>query len=243
MQVLLAGQGDIRVSYCVQNIEPCSSCDRNSCQPPRNCLAGLVKDSCECCYVCARTEGERCDHEDLHLEGFGHCGDNLECRVRNDLDWDDPPEAVCVCSKQKPLCGSDGVTYENICQLTETRYRRRDGLRAVSAEPCVKPPKILSPPLNVRNSTGSYAAMTCEANAWPAPDIQWHLEKNGNLILLPGNNTLLAVQYRSGPGMDEATSWLLFLRLSEEDEGIYTCKAHNDAGDDTASATVSIISN
>lgn len=116
----------------------CGTCDPDSCEPPEGCLAGVVKDTCDCCYVCGRKEGERCDHEDLNLDGLGVCGDNLECRVRNDLDWNDPPEAVCFCINQKPLCGSDGITYENECQLTEARYRRRDGLRAVSAEPCVK---------------------------------------------------------------------------------------------------------
>lgn len=125
-------------AYKVEGSDDCDECDAGACEPPQECLAGRVMDACNCCYVCGRREGERCDSEDLNLMGYGKCGDNLECRVRNDLDWDDPPEAVCVCKSQTPLCGSDGVTYENQCQFREARYRRRDGLRAVSNEPCPK---------------------------------------------------------------------------------------------------------
>ncbi|GFS44083.1 insulin-like growth factor-binding protein-related protein 1 [Nephila pilipes] len=219
----------------------CGECNSNSCETPRNCLTGLVKDSCDCCYSCAKREGERCAHASLPFGGLGRCGENLECRVRNDLDRNDPPEAVCFCVHQQHVCGSDGITYDNICQLTEARYSRRDGLRVVSSEPCRKSPHIVSSPQNISNTTGSYAILTCEARAWPLPTIRWERTRDGSLTKLPGNNTRLTVHSRNGPNTDEATSWLLFLRLSKEDSGTYICKADNDVGSATTSATVQVI--
>ncbi|GBM10677.1 Insulin-like growth factor-binding protein-related protein 1 [Araneus ventricosus] len=228
-------------AICSQNNSKCGACDSSACEAPRNCLAGLVKDSCDCCYVCGNKEGERCEHESVPFEGLGVCGVNLECRARTDLHPDDPPEAVCVCTQQKPMCGSDGVTYDNICQFTEARYSRRDGLRAVSTEPCVQPPRIVSPPQNIRNATGGYAALTCEAKAWPLPTIHWERNKNSKLIRLPGNETRLLIQSQNGPNRDETTSWLLFLSLANEDRGTYICKAENDLGSVTAPASVHVI--
>ncbi len=40
------------------------------------------------------------------------------------------------CIKDEPICGTDGITYENECQLTESRYKKRDGLVAASRGPC-----------------------------------------------------------------------------------------------------------
>lgn len=60
-------------------------------------------------------------------------------------------------------------------------------------------------------------------------------------FFLTGNSTRVAVQSRSGPGVDETTSWLLFPSLSKEDEGFYMCKAENSVGYDTANATVLVL--
>ncbi len=60
----------------------------------------------------------------------------MECRLRTDMEPTDPPEAVCYCIKDEPICGTDGITYENECQLTESRYKKRDGLVAASRGPC-----------------------------------------------------------------------------------------------------------
>ena len=56
--------------------------------------------------------------------------------MRTDMEANDPPEAVCYCLKDEPICGSDGITYENECKLTEERYRQRNGLVASTRGPC-----------------------------------------------------------------------------------------------------------
>lgn len=126
----------------IQGERKCGVCDKEKCAPPaEECLAGMVKDMCDCCYVCGRREGEQCDGDFLPIpyrnRGYGPCGEHLECRPRTDLAPGDPPEAQCVCLKTETLCASDGKTYENECQLTEARYKQREiGLRANHRGPC-----------------------------------------------------------------------------------------------------------
>lgn len=91
--------------------------------------------------MCGQLEGQRCYNRTLKElprahQRFPACGEQLECRLRDDLAEGDEPEAICVCSSQEPLCASDGRTYENVCRLTEARYRQRDGLIAVARGPC-----------------------------------------------------------------------------------------------------------
>ena len=66
------------------------------------------------------------------------------CELRDDLAEGDQPEAICVCKTNEPICGSDAVTYSNLCKLTEERYKRRDGLTSSSRGPCKVSPKIIS---------------------------------------------------------------------------------------------------
>lgn len=49
-------------------IRKCGECDPAKCVPPADdCLAGLVRDLCGCCYVCGRREGELCDGDSLPI--------------------------------------------------------------------------------------------------------------------------------------------------------------------------------
>ena len=48
---------------------------------------------------------------------YGRCGENLECRVRHDLDMAQGLEAICYCRYEETVCGTDNVTYDSECQL------------------------------------------------------------------------------------------------------------------------------
>ena len=101
-----------------------------------------IKDHCDCCFGCAQREGERCYEEKFKDQlpddypRYSKCGDDLECRIRTDLESTDKPEAICYCTMNEPICGSDGITYENQCQFTEARYKNRNKLFEVDNQPC-----------------------------------------------------------------------------------------------------------
>ncbi|KFM69260.1 Kazal-type serine protease inhibitor domain-containing protein 1, partial [Stegodyphus mimosarum] len=226
--------------------DKCGECEPEKCKPPaEECLAGLVRDLCGCCYVCGRQEGELCDGDLLPIpyrnRGHGPCGEHLECRPRTDLAPGDLPEALCVCIKTEALCGNDGVTYENECQLTEARYRYRNGLQAAHRGPCKSAPKIVSPPEDVANYTGGHVALSCEAMGWPIPVVEWRVDKgNGDTEPLPSDDPKVAVQSRGGPSRYEVTSWLQFLNINPENQATYWCIAKNELGESSASATVKV---
>lgn len=231
----------------IQAERKCGVCEVEKCQPPaEECLAGLVKDMCDCCYICGRREGELCDGDFLPIpyrnRGYGPCGENLECRPRTDLAPGDPPEAQCVCLKTETLCGSDGKSYENECQLTEARYKQRDGLRAMHRGPCKSVPKIITPPEEASNYTGGNVAMSCEATGWPIPVFEWRVERgDGDTIPLPSDDPKISVQSRGGPSKYEVTSWLQLLSIQPKDAANYWCIAKNEEGESSAAARIVVL--
>ncbi|XP_041066157.1 serine protease HTRA1B [Carcharodon carcharias] len=96
-------------------------CDVSQCPDlPPVCQAGLVLDSCGCCQLCGAAEGESCGGR----WDEARCGEGLQCSV--------PPAAnpakrrikgVCVCASSEPVCGSDGSTYRNVCELKAASRR------------------------------------------------------------------------------------------------------------------------
>ena len=44
----------------------CQSCNPDECPPPTDCVAGIVKDPCQCCDVCGKAEFELCDHPQVN---------------------------------------------------------------------------------------------------------------------------------------------------------------------------------
>ncbi|XP_023217418.1 venom protein 302-like [Centruroides sculpturatus] len=57
----------------------CAPCE-GKCSDPVGCKAGLTKDVCGCCYICAKSLNERCGGV---WGGTGRCGRGLECVKRD----------------------------------------------------------------------------------------------------------------------------------------------------------------
>ncbi|XP_068443737.1 serine protease HTRA3 [Clinocottus analis] len=99
-------------------------CDVSTCPSP-GCPSGYVPDRCNCCLVCAPAEGEPCGRKD-DLP----CGDGLECKHPAGKRLS---KGICRCRFRQEVCGSDGKTYGNVCQLKATsRKAQQQALPAIT---------------------------------------------------------------------------------------------------------------
>lgn len=117
--------------------EGCAECRPEECPAPRGCLAGTVRDACDCCWECANLEGQICDLDNTN-HFYGKCGEHLECRLdAGDLQHGEVPEPQCACLSRLALCGSDGKTYAQICRFLEVARAHPDANLTVAHEgPC-----------------------------------------------------------------------------------------------------------
>ncbi|KAJ3610783.1 hypothetical protein NHX12_022874 [Muraenolepis orangiensis] len=109
-------------------------CDVKSMCPrlPANCpAAGVSLDACSCCSVCASAEGESCGGGAGKL-GDPMCGEGLECSAaaagaagQSVTVRRRSKSGVCVCKAADPVCGSDGVSYRNVCELKRVSNRAK----------------------------------------------------------------------------------------------------------------------
>lgn len=121
----------------------CGPCEKDLCPESRGCRAGLVLDSCGCCMECGNLEGQACDPGERSVY-YGLCGTGLRCRADprpaghaggGGGEEEDDEEEVCVCEEQQAVCGTDGVTYLNVCQFREAAFSK-PGLKTRGEGPC-----------------------------------------------------------------------------------------------------------
>ncbi|KAJ8398908.1 hypothetical protein AAFF_G00418160 [Aldrovandia affinis] len=98
------------------------------------CPAGRVQDACGCCWQCGNGEGQLCDPDPSSAQFYGRCGEGLRCRDPLGRTGEGS-QGRCVCARQELLCGSDGKTYDNSCQLRAARYRLSEDDRLMVAHP------------------------------------------------------------------------------------------------------------
>uniref|UniRef100_A0A674HUK6 HtrA serine peptidase 3 n=1 Tax=Terrapene triunguis TaxID=2587831 RepID=A0A674HUK6_9SAUR len=98
-------------------------CNVSKCPSP-SCPSGYVPDRCNCCLICAAGEGDSCGRKE-----DPPCGDSLDCKHPMGKRFG---KGVCQCKLSYQVCGSDGRTYDNVCQLKAvSRKALQQGLPAV----------------------------------------------------------------------------------------------------------------
>lgn len=232
----------------------CDRCTEQECAQPLGCSAGIVKDSCDCCRVCGRKEGQQCDIDVTNDQSglfdratytpiYGRCGSELHCLLTKDQEMSGKPtdNAFCHCTDLRPVCGDNKRTYSNKCQLFEETSGRRETVQIVRYEPCDEAPVIRTPPRNIEEAEGADVTLSCEISGYPAPKIEWNFRKaDGSVLVMPSDDLRKSVQARGGPEPHQVTGWLVLQRIKPEDEGTYTCLGKNQFGKVQATADIRI---
>ncbi|XP_038070681.1 insulin-like growth factor-binding protein 7 [Patiria miniata] len=220
------------------NSRECGPCDESACPSDLSCRAEAVLDRCSCCTVCAKVLGERCGGQE-YVDG--RCAEDYICAGKSVYEVvKDGKIGQCVCKKLERVCGTDGVVYDNKCELEMSSYERvQKGQPAIEVDDtdklCVTVPMISVPPKDSTLQLDSQSELSCEAYGRPIPDIIW--TKDGEE--LPGNHINIATRKRNGPTKFGMTSWVL-INVSPDDGGSYTCTAVNSQGKADSTADILI---
>ncbi|CAL8099083.1 unnamed protein product [Calicophoron daubneyi] len=227
--------------------ETCGECSREHCVEPTDCKAGIVRDRCGCCHVCGLEESHLCnmDHELPPKAGkndkvvwHGLCGENLECRVRTDVD----PElvgkqSICYCLSDAVVCGSDGKTYSQ-CQMKAMTVGSNGTITKISDGYCRMKPSIELTRPEAGFKSADKVTLICAIEAYPPAEVTWYWTKpaGGKSIRMPSDSDDVTISIRGGPRQSMFTSYLQIINFSADHEGEYRCVASNDLGMETKSA-------
>uniref|UniRef100_A0A452IWI1 Ig-like domain-containing protein n=1 Tax=Gopherus agassizii TaxID=38772 RepID=A0A452IWI1_9SAUR len=225
------------LTWAEEGAEGQCQCVPQLCPRATTSSAGLVCDHCGCCLECGNAEGQLC-----YLDGsgtfYGRCGENLECQLDiQEIGYGGIPEPQCVCRSQAAVCGSDHITYQNICKFQEA-VREREGrnLSITSNRPCLAVPQIKHHTQDQVNVSGHDVIFMCEVFAYPMALVEWR--KDEEEFALPGGDPHISIQFRGGPLRYELSNWLQIEGVRKADGGTYFCIAHNKLGNATAKATL-----
>ncbi|CAH1257732.1 kazal-type serine protease inhibitor domain-containing protein 1-like [Branchiostoma lanceolatum] len=218
--------------------EECPDECPEECPEAEGCVAGKKMDRCGCCEECANMEGDLCDMKG-EKEVFGACGKHLECRPNVDSAEDgETPDNICFCKSSEDMCGSDGITYSNICQMISAAFHSKTPIKLEHKGPCKAAPFIRTGPEAMKNKTKGDIVLSCEVHGFPIAAVEWL--KDGT-SLMPGDDMHVAVQARGGPEKYEVTGWLQIQDLRNTDQGTYTCVGKNAYGSAEASAFLEVL--
>lgn len=64
---------------CLGSAQNCTLVPAVTCPETNHCRAGVVKDKCGCCNICAKLIGEKCHEEPASFEWQGGCARGLKC--------------------------------------------------------------------------------------------------------------------------------------------------------------------
>ncbi|KAK6186074.1 hypothetical protein SNE40_008180 [Patella caerulea] len=216
----------------------CKECKKDLCPKlsRSECLTGIVKDGCDCCDACARMESQTCDLPEQPFEN-GECGDGLSCE---ETEFGQ----VCVCEHDQIICGTNNITYNNMCGLMADAVRSgQTGDITVSfVGPCEPGAKIVTHPVYTKNFTSGTVILSCEAVGNPTPHIAWlYTRADGETFSMPGDDEFTLTAARGGPGRYQVTGWLQIEGLRKRHEGDYTCVVQNKHNKDMSKARVKVI--
>nr|CAB3257972.1 insulin-like growth factor-binding protein-related protein 1 [Phallusia mammillata] len=217
----------------------CGECDPELCEDvPLNCPSGLIRDACDCCYVCGNLEDTACDTPGQVFR-FGECGKGLVCKpVSPEQRGLGESDAYCACADNTAICGSDGRTYSNPCRFRRASGRKRE-LRNLHKGPCLAAPLVEIPPMNQTAEAGTTAVFSCSVSGFPLAWFEWRL--NGETVFQPGLSDDVVVQIRTGPLKYQVTTWLEIGKVRSTQSGVYQCIAENEFGVANASARLEVI--
>lgn len=110
----------------------CPECHPDKCgAPPDNCPLGLVWDSCDCCLICGKTEGEFCGGKINH---YGRCGQGLKCYTSSAYSI----FGMCVVDTSSPPSFQETKALK---ASKRDQFKKEDTVKIAASEMLVLPSK------------------------------------------------------------------------------------------------------